>query len=326
MGSTVAEAIARFFLRGKRTGELTQPYNAYNAPVGNVINAETVFVGCSKRSAENAGAPAPHSVEAAIMLLDRRHHLDVLHARIKRCIARGVHRRLLVVVAGTQKDLPEVFVTRCGNIELKKSYDLQGGWRFLGQFHWPKEACDISALLDTIIVDLDMPTLTSIAELQRYLENLKISVCFSHYIEETDLDASSKLVYEWIDYFASAWPSPRSGRLVVAFLCIETEPAGSSRANGLLTRIADQYSSDDCPILVLPPLEVIVRNDVREWERVVRQSVGEAWANKLQLDVGGIFEKNLEWRFEDLSRELRNVMRLHAEAMSVNATTEGHQK
>ncbi|WP_213765504.1 hypothetical protein [Caballeronia sp. dw_19] len=243
-----------------------------------------------------------------VMMLNRGEQWRALNERLGSCTQSGGDGRLLVVVRGTPKDKPDLFAYRCGIIDLKK-FDTDTGWQFMGPLEWPSGSSDLNALIATIRPNLGINGSCSLLSFNDRVKDLGKSICFSHSIDEPEISkAGEALVYRWLEYFATEWPRPPAGRLVVAFLCIRATAEAGSPEPDLHTRIAEKYTSNNCPIFVLPPLGLIKRHEVLTWTSVVRENLGEECAAGVMLDAEDIFDRINEWRFDDLSKRLRPII------------------
>jgi hypothetical protein len=234
----------------------------YNAPIGNVINIDTgelvAFVPTGARLTERAWLAAT--------LVNRSPQFEAIVDRIDVMLDKSGGGKLLIVLRGIRPDFHHSLVLRCGRAHFGEYYDTQNGWSYLGRMPWPRGAHSVQSILRKLAEALAFPKMMrSQVAIEGELAKLPKSICFSHYLDaEWWTEREQPLVLDWVNYVSNIWPEPPMGRLVVAFLCLDSGTGANDPFASLLAELGRRAGTGG-PILLTKPLDLITASDVDDW-------------------------------------------------------------
>jgi hypothetical protein len=234
----------------------------YNAPIESVVNIDigelAAFLPKGARLTERAWLAAT--------LVDRSPQFEAIIDRIELMVDKSGGGKLLIVLRGTRPDVHQSLVLRCGRAHFGEYYDTQNGWDYLGRISWPRGAQSVQSILRRLAEALAFPKAArSQVAMEGELAKLPKSVCFSHYLDaEWWTEREQPLVLDWVNYVSDSWPAPPAGRLVVAFLCLDSGTGSSDPFTSLLAELQHRAGAGR-PILVTEPLDLITASDVDDW-------------------------------------------------------------
>jgi hypothetical protein len=259
----------------------------YNAPVGTVINIETLQDAAAL--GQFITGPVSDKELLAPTLIDRGFQIRALAERIEEVEAADEAASLLVVIPGCFADMHHALVQRCARIELAKAAANDAPWRDLRQLEWPEGASSIDPVLKEIRDRLSLSKRLRREEIESAVAGLDANLCFSHLItgplwEQDD----GALLRKWVEYFATGALRPSPGHLLVNFLCLElADPrtAACRKLEAYIGELMGTSGENGATILVTRILNPIEQQHVVQWVSKASTFLGSDW---VEADLIGL--------------------------------------
>jgi hypothetical protein len=241
------------------------PDQNYHGPINNVVNID--FTG-ELAGFLPAGTKLTPRAWLAPTLVDREPQFQAIVDHIDAMVASNGGGKLLIVVPGTRPDFHQSLVLRCGLAHFGEYYDQENGWAYLGRVAWPRGAESVLPILRKLGEALTFPkNARNQAAIEDEFKKLPQSVCFSHHLSAAGWnDDEQRLVLDWVDYVCNGWPAPAVGRLVVAFLCLDSGAHDHDPFEDLIVELRRRNKAGAAgSILVTKRLDLICADDVDDW-------------------------------------------------------------
>jgi hypothetical protein len=242
----------------------------FNAPVGNVFNADTLNIQADIGLLSALTSRLPERAVLAPTMIDRTAQCNAIIDRLLEVDTSRGGGALLVTLNGCGGDLHQALVLRCARIDFAESFRDSGPWLYLKRLEWPEGATSVDALVRTVRDAAGLPRSFTRAETEAAFSKIENHICFSHVVDSESwaMDRGA-LVRQWIDYVASGRLRPARGRLLVAFLCIQLDEKDGRLQAGMrafLDALSRDAASDaNANVLITQPLGLIRRSHVEEW-------------------------------------------------------------
>lgn len=273
----------------------TEYHQAYNAPIGTVINvdAQSFSLDLGALNALAAGR-MPERAALAPTLINRSPQFNAIADKLLALQEAGEAGTMMVTLTGAAGDLHQALVMRLARIEFVNGYGGSGGWQYLKRLEWPEGATSVDAVVRTVRDALGLPRTYDRVETEKAVALLNRNLCFSHFIDsERWASDRGALARKWIDYVASGALRPRAGHFMVVFLCLRIDETPRADCRRLIA-FADQINSETGNaklgnILVAPPLGLIRRDHVDEWVAAAARYLVDDQVEADLLDLAGQF-------------------------------------
>jgi hypothetical protein len=286
------------------------PEQNFHGPIENVVNIDFSgeFAGYLP-----SGIRLTQRAWLAPTLVDRQMQFEAIVDRMDAMVNSSGGGKLLIVLRGIRPDFHQSLVLRCGVTHFGEYYDQENGWAYLGRLAWPRGAGAVLSVLRKLGEALAFPkTARSQAEIEGELAKLRKSVCFSHYIDAAWWnEREQRLVLDWVDYLCHGWPTPPAGRMVVAFLCLNSNIDGIDSFDSLVAELLRRgKAAESSSVLVTEPLDLITVGDVDDWVSEVGRYLKLPSIEAMLLPAAdGLFSSQREsLRFADVYKGLCQML------------------